>query len=252
MPDAQAVRRSSPPRSRQEALSGLRGGLTGARWTAPANLHLTLRFIGEVDGPSVADALDALGTIDVVPLTLSLKGLGLFGPARRPGILWIDVDGGPELIELQRRVDAAIDGAGLPRDRRRFTPHITLARLRRAADDRLDRYLTTHAAAAVPPFTVDAMHLFESRLGHEGPVYSSLGAFGGLAHVGGSLDDLDDFAELDAPDDSEYPMLATSGGRVQPGFDGRGHATTSWGGPPSPWRDADIWPHGVSRRRRRR
>ncbi|WP_372000182.1 RNA 2',3'-cyclic phosphodiesterase [Tistrella mobilis] len=241
------------PTTVRDQLAGLRGGLVGARWTAPANLHLTLRFIGEVEGPSVADAIDALDMIDVVPLTLSLKGLGLFGPARRPGMLWAGVEGGAPLADLQRRVDAAIDGAGLPRERRRFTPHVTVARLKQSPDDRLDRYLAAHAGFTSPDFTVDTMHLYESRLGHDGPVYTSLGAFGSLPATtfGETLAFGETFDEDGLSEEAEQPVLAAVDGEVLPTFDERGRGRTSWGGPPSPWRDADIWPNAGRRTRRR-
>ena len=121
-------------------IQGLRAAdLTGVRLVDPDGVHLTLKFLGNVDSsrvPALTDALDAVGE-GAVPFALHLRDVGVFPDRRSPRVLWAGVSGDTEaLAALARRVDDACANVGFPREQRPFSPHLTLARLRdRASAD---------------------------------------------------------------------------------------------------------------------
>ena len=143
-------------------------------WTPPAQLHLTLRFLGDID-ESLLDSLCArLRTVRVAPFLLPVEGVGTFPPNRPPRTLWIGIGSGhPRLFQLRQRVDDALLAAGLSTlDLRTFHPHITLARATEAAAKSVAHWLHTHRAFAAPPFRVDSFALFTSTLHPEGAVHT--------------------------------------------------------------------------------
>lgn len=147
-------------------------GVPGARWRRIDQLHLTLRFIGEVDGAMARDIVDALGRVDGPSFTLSLRGIGHFGDRKRPRVLWAGVDGSPELKRLQGKVARALQEVGLEDEHRKFHPHVTLARLQgaRMADiTGFESMCGGYAALSVP---VDSFVLYSSYLSGEGAIYT--------------------------------------------------------------------------------
>ena len=162
-----------PPPPIRARLLGLMGGVPGARWQSEDQLHLTLRFVGEVDSRTADDVAAALGGIrfDLPPLRLS--GCGMFDTRGKPNALWAGVAPRDPLAALHRKVDAAIVRAGLEPEHRAFVPHITLARLAGSAGP-ADRFLVDHAGLTSPDFAVTHMTLYESRLGHGGASYDAI------------------------------------------------------------------------------
>lgn len=166
-----------PPRAIRERLLGLMGGVPGARWQADEQLHLTLRFIGETDTHQAEDIAAALGSVRHAPLELRLEGCGMFDDRRgKPNALWAGASPRDPLAALHRKVDQAIVRAGLEPERRAYLPHITLARMPGSAGP-VDRWLADHSALASEPFTIDAMALYESRLGHGGASYEPVARY---------------------------------------------------------------------------
>ncbi|MGE0665999.1 MAG: RNA 2',3'-cyclic phosphodiesterase [Sphingomonadales bacterium] len=157
-------------------LTGLMGGVNGARWQTDQQLHLTLRFIGEVDEARAEDIDSALGAVTFAPFQVSLQGAGLFGDMRKPRMLWAGV--GPEapLAHLAQKIDTAMVRIGLPADPRKFTPHITLARFRGPAG-RVERFLAANDQLFSPPWTVERFTLFRSHLAHSGAIYEPLATY---------------------------------------------------------------------------
>lgn len=155
----------------RDGLARLATGVPGARWTAPENYHLTLRFIGEVDGPVVEDIAECLRAVTAPPLNLQLDGVGYFGDRRRPRVLWAGVAANPDLNALQGRIERRLQGIGIAAESRRYHPHVTLARLRDTPFKRIGTFLEANGAFLMPPFTADRFTLFESRLGSKGAVY---------------------------------------------------------------------------------
>ncbi len=155
----------------------LQGGVPGARWVPTESLHLTLRFIGEVDEGRAADIDAALTRVVAPAFELVLDGVGQFGTRRRPTILWAGVAPDPALTFLHAKVDRALVGAGMPPDDRSFTPHVTLARLGQTAIERVGRWIAQHALYRSSPLPIRAFHLFESRLGSAHAVYEAIATY---------------------------------------------------------------------------
>ena len=150
----------------------LRGGLKGARWVGQENLHLSLRFIGEVTGGFDQDLDRALRSVDGPAMALSLAGLGAFDRRGRVHAGWAGVEKSDALAALRDRVESALVRLGLEPEHRKFTPHVTLARMKKGDARAAGLYLETHAWFQAPSFTVEYFTLFESRLGHGGARYS--------------------------------------------------------------------------------
>ena len=148
-------------------LSTLCVGVPGARWVDAGNLHVTLRFIGEVDEGAAADIDEALLQIRAQHFALTLAGVGHFGMR----MLWAGVERNPALNHLQEKVESAIVRLGFPPEGRRYAPHVTLARLKGVADARLHAFLAEHALFRAEPFPVDAFSLVASYLTKSGAIY---------------------------------------------------------------------------------
>ncbi|MBN8889616.1 MAG: RNA 2',3'-cyclic phosphodiesterase [Rhodospirillales bacterium] len=156
----------------KQQLARLVGGLPGARWVPPDNYHLTLRFIGEVP-PHRAEELDlALAALRGRGFTLSLAGVGTFAKAGKAVSLWGGAERNPSLDHLHGKIETALQRAGLPPEKRRFAPHITLARLENVPQERLVSYVQAHNLFRAAPLEVAHFTLFSSLLGKEASVYT--------------------------------------------------------------------------------
>ncbi|WP_119167168.1 RNA 2',3'-cyclic phosphodiesterase [Algihabitans albus] len=162
----------SLPEDVRERLDMLDSGLPGARWVAAENLHLTLRFLGEVDSAQARDLDDTLSAIDAPGFALTLQGLATFGDGAKVRALYADVAPNPALLHLQAKVESAVARAGLPLERRKFKPHVTLARFKGDPGPKLGHYLGQHGLLRIGPFPVDHFLLYSSLLGAEGPHYT--------------------------------------------------------------------------------
>lgn len=156
-----------------DALDRLGHGFPDARWTDLDDLHLTVRFIGDVDHSTFYEIGELLAGISLPPFDLELCGIGQF-PARGPlRQLWIGVSANPALERLRRLVDRYVVEAGVQREHRKFVPHVTLARFRQPPPEpRLATYLYRHSLVRLPPFPVDSFGL-----------YSTILRAGGAEHV---------------------------------------------------------------------
>lgn len=162
----------------RERLRLVQGGIEGVAWTRPENLHLTLRFIGDVAEPEVAEIDRALAGINEAGFSLCLSGVGLFGTPDRPRVLWAGVAASPALSHLQAKVERAVTLAGLEPERQRFTPHVTLGRPEasrsRRPGGRIAQWLELAGGLSVPDIPVGGFALMLSRRGKGGPEYQVL------------------------------------------------------------------------------
>jgi 2'-5' RNA ligase len=142
-------------------------GVPEARWVDAGNFHLTLRFIGEVDEGVASDIDAALLRLSAPRFSLALAGVGQFGTR----MLWVGVETNPVLLQLQAKVESALQRAGIPPEGRRYTPHVTLARLRQPLGPRVPAFLAEHALFRAPPFEVDGFSLIASYLTKNGAIY---------------------------------------------------------------------------------
>ncbi len=166
-----------PPDDVIERLTGLQAGAPG-RVVAPENLHLTFAFLGEIPTQLLADADAALAQLKASRFPVALDGTGLFGGSK-PRLLYADVRPEPALTALQTKVAQSLRDAGIALESRRFTPHVTLARLGGTGADRkrAERYVADRAAFLAGPFEVAEFGLYRSTLHPRGPVYERLNAY---------------------------------------------------------------------------
>ena len=150
------------PRDAALSLSLLRGGIPGARWIDVENYHLTLRFIGDVDGHLADEIAHGLDRVHRPSFDLLLSGVGAFG-SRKPHAIYAAARPSPELTALQAEIDRICTRAGAPSDQRKFVPHVTLARLRNADDGEVARYLSGRGNFSALPFRVSRFVLMSSR-----------------------------------------------------------------------------------------
>ncbi len=150
------------PRDAALSLSLLRGGLPGARWIDVENYHLTLRFIGDVEGHVADEIANALDRVRRPPFSLALSGVGAFG-SKKPHAIWAGVTASPDLIALQAEIERICQRLGVPSDPRKFVPHVTLARLKNASDNDVARYLSGRGNFSTLPFKVLRFVLMSSR-----------------------------------------------------------------------------------------
>ncbi len=156
-----------PPPVRDRLLAAM-GGVAGARWQTDGQLHLTLRFIGEVDRHRAQDIAAALGSVHVVPFRLALGDIGTFDRRGRVDTLWVGVTPQAEVAALAKRIDQALVRVGVAPETRAFVPHITVARFGREMGPMGGFPL---APLSTAPFDVTGFALWESRMGRDGSEY---------------------------------------------------------------------------------
>lgn len=161
-----------PPAIRQSLLD-IMEGVPSARWQDDEQLHVTLRFIGEVERPVAEDVAVALSQVVAPAPTISLAGVGRFEKRGRTDALWAGVTPHDALAALHRKVDQACVRAGLAPEHRAYLPHITVARLARSAGSgaAIDHWLADHAGLASAPFPLPHLVLYQSHLGRDGAAY---------------------------------------------------------------------------------
>jgi len=157
----------------KDTLLRIESGIPGAHWQTAEQLHLTLRFIGEVDGPGATDIANALDLVEASGFDLEVKGVGIFGAPKRAHALWAGITDNPALNHLQAKIESALVRSGITPETRNFHPHITLARLRNPDRVRLLDFLQIHDGLILPPFEVDRFTLFSSFVTHKGSIYTA-------------------------------------------------------------------------------
>lgn len=158
-------------RERLRLLTGAK--LPGARWVPPENMHLTLRFVGEVDHGRADDIDGALAGIAARGFDLTLEGVGAFESGRRVHALWAGVERNPALDHLRAKIESAVVRAGCEPERRKFSPHVTLARLDQPDPAKFGAWLHANALFRLGPVPVEHFTLFSSRLGRDGAHYTA-------------------------------------------------------------------------------
>ena len=150
------------PRDADLSISLLRGGLPGARSIDVENYHLTLRFIGDVEGHLADEIANALDRVRRPPFSLALSGVGAFG-SKKPHSIYAGVTASPDLVALQAEIDRICQRLGVPSDPHKFVPHVTLARLKNSSDNEVARYLSGRGNFSTLPFKVSRFVLMSSR-----------------------------------------------------------------------------------------
>ena len=165
-----------PPEEVRDLLIDAMDDSPALRWVGDEQLHLTLRFIGEVERPVANDIAAALDRIRSPAFELRVSGVGKFDK-RNGGALWAGVEPKAPVAGLAAKVERALQQAGLEPEHRAFSPHITLARWNRRNSEAVDAFLTRNADLRSDPFEVDRFILFESKLSRHGPHYEEVAGF---------------------------------------------------------------------------
>ena len=159
------------PETVKDHLSTICCGLPGARWVPPEQMHLTLRFIGEVDGGLLRDICEELAVIQGEIFSLQLEGVGFFPPRGKPRVLWVGLHKVEALLQLRNRIESRLVALGLEAEGKKFSPHITLARLKNTPPAKVGRFLENYGLFCSTPFSVASFHLYSSLIGRKGAVH---------------------------------------------------------------------------------
>jgi RNA 2',3'-cyclic 3'-phosphodiesterase len=149
------------------------------RWSRPGSIHLTLKYLGEIHADKLAQVKTALAAIAPVgKFTLTIKGFGFFPDEQRPEVLWAGIEAQGPLANLVKSVETAMSRLGFPQEKRPFTPHLTLARIKIPIPQVLLKpQLEKAGQSAIASFEVTEFVLFESRLLPSGAEYHKLARF---------------------------------------------------------------------------
>ena len=165
-----------PPEEIRDLLLDAMDDSADFRWQDDEQLHLTLRFVGEVDRHVAADLGDALGRIRAPRFTARIKGIGSFDH-RASGALWTGVEPKEPLAALAAKIERTCQHVGLEPERRAFHPHVTLARWKGRHTRELADFLDRRRGLASDPFDVVEFTLFESRLSRHGANYEEVASY---------------------------------------------------------------------------
>lgn len=156
------------PETIKNNLSLMAFGIPGAKWVAPEQLHLTVRFIGEVDGGLFHDIQEILDEIHFASFSLQLKGVGYFPPRGAPRVLWVGLEKSEPLQLLRKKIDTALLRVRIEPEGRKFSPHITLARLKNSPVNKIANFLSGNGLFSQEPFQVEDFKLYSSVLSPKG------------------------------------------------------------------------------------
>lgn len=147
------------------------------KWVEPENLHLTLKFLGEVPEEQIELVTEALKTVAQAtePFSFVVKGVGGFPNLRRPRVLWVGVEATQPLIRLQQLVEKAMEQIGFASEERAYHPHITIGRVKATTGiEKVREILSEYANAEFGEVFISHLTLFRSDLSREGPTYTPL------------------------------------------------------------------------------
>jgi 2'-5' RNA ligase len=160
----------------RDVVAGLRSDIKGARWVEPRQLHITLRFMGDTPEETLSTIVERLARVEVAPFSLALGHAGTFPSERRARVLWLSLDPALPLRELESEIDRALapEGSAAPQ---KFSPHLTLARLKERPDESLRRFLTQHSDYRGPSWKVECFQLYRSILHANGAQHEMVATY---------------------------------------------------------------------------
>lgn len=150
-----------------------------AREVPQHQLHLTLKFIGDVESSVLLDIEEKLSTVDFSAFQLNLKGMGVFPPRGNPRVLWIGIAETEKLTTLRNNIEKSLSEIGIPRSKKKYTPHITTARLNKSPIRAVQEYLAGNSLFESPPFVISTFSLYSSQLTPKGAIHTCRRSFEG-------------------------------------------------------------------------
>ena len=167
----------SPPSDLRRDIAELARAVPGGRPVPPEQLHCTLKFIGDVEGGTLLDIKETLAGISRPPFSVFLRGVGVFPPRGLPRVVWAGIEPGEELGQLRRDIEKMLFAAGVPKEKQKFTPHLTLARLKSPNLGRLQEFLAGNSLLRSPLFAVSEFTLYSSQLTPKGAIHTALAVY---------------------------------------------------------------------------
>jgi 2'-5' RNA ligase len=157
----------------------LRSEFPSARWVRTEGIHVTLKFIGEVNEDRVAVIESALASVrSSAPVEMKFRGVGFFPDTRRPRVFWAGIEGSPNLAEIAAQIETGLAPLGIARESREFKPHLTLARIQDARGiEKLHDAVRRQGSTDIGSVRTNEMHLYQSHLGRGGSKYILLKTF---------------------------------------------------------------------------
>jgi 2'-5' RNA ligase len=167
------------PEEITDDLIALQSGVPDARWVAPENFHVTLCFAGEVQGGVLRDLEEELSDISSPPFTVAIAGVEQFSSGKQPRALVASVEKSDRLDWLQQKVSTVARNCGIEVERRKFRPHVTLARFGNGAETghHLAQFMASHSTFRAGPWIADQFALYSSRSGRSGSIYTEKAAY---------------------------------------------------------------------------
>jgi len=167
------------PRKIIDLISDMSSAVPGSRPVPPEQLHLTLRFIGEVEHGLFHDIQEQLLQVPFTPFHLTLQGVGHFPPRGKPRVIWVGLAPSGDLARLKTRIDNQLKLCGLGPEIRKFSPHITLARLKDPSVMRVSQFIAGNNLFKSPEFPVSSFHLYSSHLTKNGAIHTIEASYDG-------------------------------------------------------------------------
>lgn len=161
----------------KQQLAQLPRAMSGARWQTIEQMHLTLKFIGELDNSNMPELIEALAQIKAQPFKLRINSVDYVGSKRSPRILYAQIEKNPELSKLYKQINKVLEKTGLELKKQKLNPHITLARLKLTPYPAIAQFLQAESLLKSEYFTIDAFHLFRSKLSLTGSQYQIAESF---------------------------------------------------------------------------
>ncbi|MFW2368294.1 MAG: RNA 2',3'-cyclic phosphodiesterase [Desulforhopalus sp.] len=160
------------PETIRREIQGMGRSIPNARPVPEDQLHLTLKFIGEVENSRLLDIHESLQGISHFQFSLCLRGVGTFPPRATPRVLWAGVDPPKSTIKLRNSIEKTLADIGIPRGKKKYTPHVTLARLRNSPIRQLQQFLAGNAFLQTADFPVKTFTLYSSKLTTKGAIHT--------------------------------------------------------------------------------
>jgi 2'-5' RNA ligase len=160
------------PEDIRTLVCGMGATIPGSRAVPTEQLHLTLKFLGDMESGMLLDIRQALAVIAHEPFSMSLKTVGHFPPRGNPRVLWVGIHPVQEVVSLRNKVEKALSDIGIEREKRKFSPHVTLARLKDSPIQRVSQFLAGNSLFETPSFRIDEFQLYSSTLTPRGAIHT--------------------------------------------------------------------------------
>ncbi len=156
----------------RSSLHAMGRSIQRARPVPEDQIHITLRFIGEVEGSRVHDIKMSLSSVQLSPFSLAVQGVGHFPPRGKPRVVWAGLNPVDQLCVLKKRIDSSLKHCGIPPEQRKYSPHVTLARLKNTPLKRVTEFLAGNSFLAFEELQICSFDLYSSKLTQKGAVHS--------------------------------------------------------------------------------